>query len=102
VLGWTGSDSLNVSKMPEPRLPITKTLQHTFWFLAGIAALVAAAINPLHVSSLRQIGIVAFGLVWLLTSTMYYWPVFRKRREELNKDMDEMEKELDDVDRSSK
>ena len=88
--------------MPEPRLPLTKTLQPIFWFLAGIALLILAVTNPRDVSPLRRTATGAGALLMLFISTRYYWPVYRKRREQLYRELDDMERESDELDRGAK
>ena len=89
--------------MPVPKPKLLKTLQRVFWILIGLALVALGVIGiPLHpVSAWRRAIVVAGGLFFVYTNSMYYLPSNVKRREALSKELDELEKELDELEKDS-
>jgi Flp pilus assembly protein TadB len=88
--------------MPQADASIVAKLKRLFLFVSGVAVLVIGFINPFHVSLLRRAAVIAGGLLAINAATIYYWPIFRKRREQQDREMDELERELDKAERDSK
>jgi Flp pilus assembly protein TadB len=88
--------------MPRTGLSTVAKLKNLFLFTCGVAMLVLGVINPLHASLLRRTAAIIGGILEISAATMYYWPNLRERREQQDRELDEVERELDEAERDSK
>jgi hypothetical protein len=74
-----------------------------FWFCVGIALLALGLVGKspggLRVSLWRRAAGIAGGFFFIYVSLMYYLPKYRKMREQLDEELEEAERESDEVER---
>jgi hypothetical protein len=74
------------------------TLRRFFWLSVGIVfiAIGLIGIGPAHaqLSPSRRVIAGVAGLFFVYCGSLYYLPKYRKRREELDKELDELEAPL--------
>ena len=75
-------------------------LLRVFWFCSGVWLVVVGLSRPMPTPFpvLRRLGALACGLFFIYMSLMYYFPKNRRKRAELKKLMDDLERELEHSD----
>ena len=75
----------------------------TFWFFSGIALLVLGLIGKtregLKASPWKRALVIAGALYFVYASLVHCLPKNRKLRQQMKRDLDEAEKELDEIER---
>jgi hypothetical protein len=84
--------------MAKQKPQVGPTLKRLFWICAGLALIVLGVlrqnINGEALALWRRLLVIAGGLFFLYCDSMYYFPKYRRRRGELDRVLDETEREL--------
>jgi hypothetical protein len=90
------------TSMAQPKSSLASTLERLLLFCGGIFIVVAALFNPRSMSLLPRAITILGGALAISLASMPYWPVYRKWREELDREIDDQERELNEAGNNSK